>query len=119
MLLFTGLSEQLDLSKKHLSIKILVIILLTCVLFTTLAFIASVACYVYGREKCHVQRSLFLSDKYTSYNSATNLISHRTSSAPGSRVYTGSPIKPITGKLGLLLYKLEKNPGYLEYVSFN
>ncbi|KAI8560058.1 hypothetical protein RHMOL_Rhmol04G0225600 [Rhododendron molle] len=97
-----GLSERLDLSKKHLSIKILVIILLTCVLFTTLAFIASVACYVYGREKCHVHRSIFLSDTCTSYNSATNLISHKTSSTPGSRVYTDSPIKPITGCIRLI-----------------
>ncbi|KAH7836716.1 hypothetical protein Vadar_004733 [Vaccinium darrowii] len=98
----SGFSGQLDPSKKHFSVKILVIILLTCFLLTTLAFIASAACYVYRREKYSEQQSLFSSDKSTSYNSATKLISHRTSLALGSRVYTGSTIKPLTGCIRLL-----------------
>ncbi|KAL6967222.1 hypothetical protein U1Q18_033026 [Sarracenia purpurea var. burkii] len=92
----SGLSSQLDSSKKQISSKE-VIILLICVLLTTLVFIASVACYVYRRDKFPVQLHLFSSDKETSCNSATNLISQRTSSVPGSQTCMGSPNNPVTG----------------------
>ena len=98
LLLLTGLSSQLDSSKKKISSKVVVIILSICVLLTTLAFMASVACYAYRRrDKSPVTRPLFSSDKETSFNSAANLISHGASSVSGSKIYIGSPAKPITG----------------------
>lgn len=92
----SGSIGHVDSSKKWMSSKAVVIVLLICVLLTTLAFTASVACYVYRRDKCPVQGPLFSSDKDTSFSSATNLISHRASSVPESRVYIGS-INPLTG----------------------
>ncbi|GMP88911.1 hypothetical protein CsSME_00040718 [Camellia sinensis var. sinensis] len=91
-----GSIGHVDSSKKWISSKAVVIVLLICVLLTTLAFTASVACYVYRRDKCPVQGPLFSSDKDTSFSSATNLISHGASSVPESRVYIGS-INPFTG----------------------
>ncbi|THF99816.1 hypothetical protein TEA_003975 [Camellia sinensis var. sinensis] len=89
LLLLTGSIGHVDSSKKWISSKAVVIVLLICVLLTTLAFTASVACYVYRRDKCPVQGPLFSSDKDTSFSSATNLISHGASSVPESRVYIG------------------------------
>ncbi|XAR59988.1 Non-specific serine/threonine protein kinase [Bertholletia excelsa] len=92
----SGSSNQVDSSRKRISGKVVVIILLACVLLTTLAFIASLACYVYRRDKCPVQRPLFSSEKETSFNSATNLISHRASSVE-SKSFVASPGNFIKG----------------------
>ncbi|KAK7257692.1 hypothetical protein RIF29_31849 [Crotalaria pallida] len=91
-------STSLD-SKKHVSSRIVVIVLLICVLCTTLAFLASVLFYVYRRDRCPIQSPLFSSDKETSSGSTTNLISHRTgtSSVPEIKFTTNSPICHITG----------------------
>ncbi|XP_059659480.1 receptor-like serine/threonine-protein kinase NCRK isoform X2 [Cornus florida] len=93
----SGPSNEAESSKKQISSKVVVIILLLCVVFTTLAFVALVLCYVYRRDKCTIQPPQFLSDKETSYNSATNLISHSANSMAKSRAYNGSPINPIIG----------------------
>ncbi|KAJ4726065.1 putative Kinase [Melia azedarach] len=84
-------------SGKHISSKVVVIILLLCVILTTLAFLTSAMCYVYRKDKCHIQSPSFSSDKDTSCNSATNLISHRSSSVQETRVDIGSPINLVTG----------------------
>lgn len=94
-----GSVRKAQASRKHVSSKVVVIILLLCVILTTLAFLTSAICYVYQKEKCRLQSPLFSSDKETSCNSATNLISHRSSSFPESRVEIGSPIDRVTGKL--------------------
>ncbi|XP_057480300.1 receptor-like serine/threonine-protein kinase NCRK isoform X1 [Actinidia eriantha] len=94
----SGLSSQLDSSKKKISSKVVVIILSICVLLMTLAFMTLVICYAYRRrDKSPVTRPLFSSDKETSFNSAANLISHGASSVSGSKIYIGAPAKPITG----------------------
>lgn len=84
-------------SMKRYSSKVVVATLLLCVIVTTLAVIASVVCYVYRRDKFTVQTPLFSSDKELSYNSATNLISHRATSVPESKAYISSPANSITG----------------------
>ncbi|PON42611.1 Serine/threonine protein kinase [Parasponia andersonii] len=84
-------------SKKHISSRAVVIILLLCVILTTLAFLFSVACYFYRRDKCAIQPPVFSSDRETSFNSATNLINHRIFSLPEIKVPIDSPIKHITG----------------------
>ena len=95
----TGLLSDAQSSKKHISSKVVVIILLLCVIFTTLAFLSSLACYFRRRDKCPIQRPLFSSGSATSFNSATNLISHNTYSLPETKIIIDSPIKYITGKL--------------------
>ncbi|KAK3002815.1 hypothetical protein RJ639_019193 [Escallonia herrerae] len=83
--------------KKQFSSKVVVVILLLCAILMTVAFIASASCYVYRRDRCHTKGPLFSSDRETSFNSATNLISQRATSVPEFNIYLGSPVNPITG----------------------
>ncbi|XP_062082120.1 receptor-like serine/threonine-protein kinase NCRK isoform X2 [Humulus lupulus] len=95
----SGSLNEAQSSKKHMSSKaIVIILLLLCVMLTTLAFLLSVACYFYQRDKRAIQPPVFSSDRETSCNSATNLINHRTYSLPETKVSVDSqfPIKHIT-----------------------
>lgn len=95
----TGSLSKAPSSKKHVSNKVVVTILLLCALLTTLAFLFSLVCYFRRRDKCPIQRPLFLSSSAGSFNSATNLISHNTSSQPETKIIIDSPTKYITGKI--------------------
>ncbi|XVF20257.1 hypothetical protein REPUB_Repub11eG0182100 [Reevesia pubescens] len=86
--------------RKHYANRVVVIILLLCVILTTLAFLASVTCYFYRKDKCPkcpIQPPIFSSDKETSCNSATNLISHKTSLVSDTKVNISFPTKPTAG----------------------
>lgn len=76
-----------------------VIILLLCVIIITLAFLVLVVCYLSQRDKCRVRTPIFSLDKQMSYNSLTNLISHKSSSTPDSKAMMGSPVNTIKGML--------------------
>ncbi|PIA37334.1 hypothetical protein AQUCO_03000137v1 [Aquilegia coerulea] len=93
----SGPSDELKASKKHTSNKLIVYILLLSVVLTTLAFLASLGCYVYRKDKCPVQQPIFSSDKYTSCSSGTNLISHGSASVPEFNIKISSPENRITG----------------------
>ncbi|KAF8395240.1 hypothetical protein HHK36_019182 [Tetracentron sinense] len=86
-------------SRKRISNKVVVIILLLCVVLTTLAFLSSLGCYIYQRDKYPVQPPVLSSDKDTSCNSTTNLISHKSTSVPEFKVNIDSPVNSITGKI--------------------
>ncbi|XP_057953476.1 receptor-like serine/threonine-protein kinase NCRK isoform X2 [Malania oleifera] len=105
---FGSLSEA-SASKKHISGKVIVIILLLCVILTTSAFIASVACYVCRRDKRPTQPPVFSSDKETSYNSAANLISQKTTSVPESKINIDSSINHISGCFHKASFLFRKN----------
>ncbi|XP_058101695.1 receptor-like serine/threonine-protein kinase NCRK isoform X2 [Magnolia sinica] len=93
----SGSSATSNAAKKHISGKLVVYILLLCVVLTTVAFIASIACYIYRKDRCPVQTPIFLSDKESSWNSATNLISRRSATVPEFQVNINSRFNPITG----------------------
>lgn len=93
----TGSVSGVKASGKHISSKVVVIVLLLCVILTTIAFLMLVLCYVYRKGKFHLRSSVISSDK-ESCNSATNLISHRITSVPETRVEVVSPIDLATGK---------------------
>ena len=97
-LFLTGPLSTAQDSKKHISSKVVAIILLLCVILTTFAFLASALCYFYRRDKCPIQTPMFSSDIETSCNSATNLISRGTSSVLATKVTADFPINPSTGK---------------------
>ena len=99
----TGSLSTAQVSKKHISSKVVVIVLLLCVILTTIAFLSSAMCYIYRRDKCSLQPPIFSSDKETSCNSVTNLISVTTSSAVETQVTIDPPIYPSTGKSSLTL----------------
>ncbi|KAM7257254.1 hypothetical protein ACFE04_012995 [Oxalis oulophora] len=85
-------------SKKHVSSRAVVITLLICVVLTTLAFLASLTCYMYRKDKSLIQQPVFSStDKVSSCNSATNLISYKSSSFSETVFSIGSRINPISG----------------------
>lgn len=84
-------------SKTHISSKVVVVVLLICVILTTLAFLSSVACYFYRKDKSAIQPPVSSSDRETSFNSAANLISHRTYSRSEPKTVINSPIKQIKG----------------------
>ncbi|EXB38677.1 Receptor-like serine/threonine-protein kinase NCRK [Morus notabilis] len=84
-------------SKTHISSKVVVVVLLICVILTTLAFLSSVACYFYRKDKSAIQPPVLSSDRETSFNSAANLISHRTYSLSEPKTVINSPIKQIKG----------------------
>ncbi|KAK7404750.1 hypothetical protein VNO78_05706 [Psophocarpus tetragonolobus] len=86
-------------SKKHVSSKIVIVVLLICVICTTMAFLVSLICHVYRRDRCTVQSPIFSTDKETSSGSTANLISHRsgTSSVPETKFTINSSICHITG----------------------
>ncbi|CAK7332293.1 unnamed protein product [Dovyalis caffra] len=95
--LLTGSLADAQATRKHISSKIVVVILLLCVILTTIAFLASITCYLYRKDKCPIQSPLFLSDRETSCNSATNLISHRASSVTETNISADYSINPISG----------------------
>ncbi|WCJ41004.1 Protein kinase superfamily protein [Euphorbia peplus] len=80
----------------HFSSKVVVIVVLLCVVLTTLAFVASITCYLYRRDKCQLKLPMLSSDRDSSYNSAVNLISHKSSSLSANLVSIDSHINPIT-----------------------
>lgn len=92
-----SLSESKS-SKKQFSRKAVLIILLLCMVVTTLAIFALVMCYVvYRKHYCSKQLPLSSSDKDTSYSSTTNLISYKSASVPESKIHIHYPTNPITG----------------------
>ncbi|XVF46313.1 hypothetical protein PTKIN_Ptkin03bG0017700 [Pterospermum kingtungense] len=95
-----GSLPEVPASRKHYSNRVVVIVLLLCIIFTTLAFLASVTCYFYRKDKCPncpIQPPRFSSDKETSYNSATNLICQKTSLVSETNANISFPSKPIAG----------------------
>ncbi|KAK8707774.1 hypothetical protein V6N13_058826 [Hibiscus sabdariffa] len=86
--------------RKNYANRVVVIVLLLCVILTTLAFLASLTCYFYRKDKCPkcpIKPAVFSSDKETSCNSATNLISHKISLESETKVDTSFPTKPVAG----------------------
>ncbi|KAI3722037.1 hypothetical protein L2E82_33061 [Cichorium intybus] len=98
--------------KKQFSSKSVLIILLLCIMVTTLAIFTSVIWYIYRKHNCPKQPQLSSSDKDTSYNSSTNLISYKTSSLQDSKIYIHSisPKNPITGCLHKASFFFRKQP---------
>ncbi|GMH07123.1 hypothetical protein Nepgr_008963 [Nepenthes gracilis] len=93
----SGSLNDTQAPRKHISSKIVVIILLECVALMTFVFAALVICYVY--RKGNSQQSKLLSDKGSSYNSTTNLISRRPTSVSESCIMD-LPASTITGCFG-------------------
>ncbi|KAK4440723.1 Receptor-like serine/threonine-protein kinase NCRK [Sesamum alatum] len=83
-----GVLSELEPSKKRISSKVVVIVLLLCLVFMVLAFVASVLWHVNRKDKRPVQWASPSTDKLTSYSSATNLMSQ-----------AGSPLRVYKGYL--------------------
>lgn len=97
----TGSLTDAQATRKHISSTIVVVILL-CVILTILAFLTSITWYLCRKDKFPIQSPSFLSDRETSCNSATNLISHRASSVSEAKICVDSPTNPLSGRWRLL-----------------
>lgn len=86
--------------KKHVFSKAVVIILLLCVVLTTIALFSLVACYFLRKDKLSFQSRIYSFDKYHSSNSRSNLISNRSASSPESLAKVSSGFG-LRGKLHL------------------
>ncbi|XP_068653294.1 receptor-like serine/threonine-protein kinase NCRK [Aristolochia californica] len=95
----SGASSGPQSSSKHISSKVVVYVLLLCVVLTTVAFLASIGCYLYRKDRSSLQQPVFSSDKDTSWNSATKLISQRSGSVPEFHVKISSCFPPMSGCL--------------------
>ncbi|XP_042475612.1 receptor-like serine/threonine-protein kinase NCRK isoform X2 [Macadamia integrifolia] len=93
----SGFPIQPKHSSKHIFGNVAVYSLLICVSLTTVAFLASLACYIHRKGKYTLQLPLFSSDKDKSCNTATNLISYRSNSMPEFKVDVNFPLSPFTG----------------------
>lgn len=106
-------------SKKRITSKVLIIILLTCITLTTLAFVASLLCYIYRKDKWSTHRSLFSSDKQssdkqTSCNSASSLISQGASYIPTYGGSFSTRVKPTAGCFPKVSFVLRNKSGALQ-----
>ncbi|KAK9664042.1 hypothetical protein RND81_14G015800 [Saponaria officinalis] len=83
----SGSGSESNIPRKNISSKVAVIVLSVCLVLSTLALIASLACYLYKKHQQNPQKAL--PDKASSYNSATDLIRHKSLSQPPSRFTDG------------------------------
>ncbi|KAL2938402.1 Receptor-like serine/threonine-protein kinase NCRK [Bienertia sinuspersici] len=94
--------------RKHISSRVIVIVLIVCLVLVTLAFIATVMFYFYQRDKHQRQKSL--SERVSSLNSATNLIQPKFFSQSPPRSNEGFMKNSFPGCIGIasLLYRRKR-----------
>ncbi|KAM3297042.1 hypothetical protein ACQJBY_039087 [Aegilops geniculata] len=90
----SGSSEQ---GRKHFSSKTVIATLLVCVVLTTVAFVGTTAYYFRRKDALSPRSRMHSFDKYASWSSRSNLVSHRS-----------SPLTQLKPKPGLSVIK-----GYL------
>lgn len=97
-----GALNDIPVSGKHNSSKVVVVTLLLCVILTTIAFLSSIMCYLYRKRSFSTKTPVFSSEKEESCNSASNLINNITSSVPKTKSSITSHATPFTGWLASL-----------------
>jgi len=105
-LIYSG-SPGTSSAKRRISSKGGVVIIIFCVMLTTITFLACIACYFYRKDKFSGKPPILSSDKETSWNSRTNLISQRSASFPGYQVKVKSHFNPIAGNFSSIAKFLE------------
>ncbi|GFP84245.1 receptor-like serine/threonine-protein kinase ncrk [Phtheirospermum japonicum] len=88
-----GTLSELEPSKKWISSKVVIIVLLLCLVIMALAFMASVLWFVHWKVKHPMQWTSPSSDRLTSTSSAINLMSRGFSSVPVYKDYLDSSVK--------------------------
>ncbi|KAL3632573.1 hypothetical protein CASFOL_025557 [Castilleja foliolosa] len=77
-----GTLSELEPSKKYISSKVVLIVLLLCIVIMALVFVALVLWFVNWKDQHPMQWTSPSSDRLTSYSSATNLMSRGFSTVP-------------------------------------
>ncbi|CAA2934584.1 receptor-like serine threonine- kinase NCRK isoform X1 [Olea europaea subsp. europaea] len=97
--------------KERILSKVVVIVLLLCAAFITIAFIATMLWHLYRKDKHPVQLPLFSSDGQTSCSSGTNLINQGTSSMAECKGRVGSSMKPFIGCIPNTSFQFRRKAG--------
>lgn len=80
LFLFPGpIGETKSSKKQSLSKKLVLLILILCVVLTSIAFLASMVCYICRRNKFSGQTPSVSSDRESSWHSSANLITRKSS----------------------------------------
>ncbi|CAM0948024.1 unnamed protein product [Alopecurus aequalis] len=87
----SGNSEE---GRKHFSSKTVIATLLVCVILTTIAFVVTTAYYFRRKDTLSPRSRTYSVDKYASWSSRSNLVSHRS-----------SPLSQLKPKPGLSVIK--------------
>uniref|UniRef100_A0ACD5TB59 Uncharacterized protein n=2 Tax=Avena sativa TaxID=4498 RepID=A0ACD5TB59_AVESA len=82
----SGNSEE---GKKHFSSKTVIATLLVCVILTTVAFVVTTAYYFRRKDALSPHSRMHSVDKYASWSSRSNLVSHRSSPLPQLKLKPG------------------------------
>ncbi|KAF8772260.1 hypothetical protein HU200_005975 [Digitaria exilis] len=78
----TPASGSTEEGKRHVSSKTVIITLLVCVILTTTAFLVTTVYYFRRKDALSPRSQIYSFDKYTSWSSRSNLVSHRSSPLP-------------------------------------
>ncbi|KAL3653017.1 hypothetical protein CASFOL_002698 [Castilleja foliolosa] len=92
-----GTLSELEPSKKWISNKVVLIVLLLCLVIMALVFVALVLWFVNWKDQHPMQWTSPSSDRLTSYSSATNLMSRGFSTVPVYKDYLDSSAKRYIG----------------------
>ncbi|KAL3627465.1 hypothetical protein CASFOL_028828 [Castilleja foliolosa] len=89
--------SELEPSKKYISSKVVLIVLLLCIVIMALVFVALVLWFVNWKDQHPMQWTSPSSDRLTSYSSATNLMSRGFSTVPVYKDYLDCSAKRYIG----------------------
>ncbi|KAL3618188.1 hypothetical protein CASFOL_038509 [Castilleja foliolosa] len=92
-----GTLSELEPSKKYISSKVVLIVLLLCIVIMALVFVALVLWFVNWKDQHPMQWTSPSSDRLTSYSSATNLMCRGFSTVPVYKDYLDSSAKRYIG----------------------
>ncbi|KAJ6806739.1 receptor-like serine/threonine-protein kinase NCRK [Iris pallida] len=109
-------------AKRHISNTSVIVVLVLCVMLTITAFLCSIACYFCHMDKFSAQPPMVSSGKDSSWNSATNLLSHRSASFPEWQGKNTTHMSPITAFIRRLFFMFGSErgtfPGAIVQFSF-
>ncbi|KAI4368763.1 hypothetical protein MLD38_017280 [Melastoma candidum] len=93
----SGFPNEKKLSVWHNPTRIVVAVLLGCAILIAIAFVVSLACYLWRKDKCRIQSSASSLDRETGCNSNAKLVYPHSSSSPETKLIISSPIKAFAG----------------------
>lgn len=90
-------SIETTVAWKHITRRIVMIILLVYVVIISVALFVSIGCHFYRKEELFLHRRIYSSARDTSCNSSANLISYRSDSFMRTQHKTDTLLSPFTG----------------------
>ena len=83
-------------------VKTVIVTLLVCVVLTTTAFLVTTVYYFRRKDALSPRSQIYYFDKYTSWSSRSNLVSHRSSPLP--QLKPKPRLSVLKGKLNVFIF---------------